>query len=120
MKRQKKRRKKTQQQSSLPTLNLSLPSLPKVDLISYKREKKGGKRISKADIRKLWEKQKGRCARCKKKLNPLAYHIDHKVPKALGGSDSIRNLQLLCPECHMLKTQEDRKKISRKKKRRSD
>ena len=81
MKRQKKRRKKTQQQSSLPTLNLSLPSLPKVDLISYKREKKGGKRISKADIRKLWEKQKGRCARCKKKLIPLHIILIIKFPR---------------------------------------
>ena len=85
-------------------------------LLDLDKDSKKRSHISKADVRKLWEKQKGRCARCKKKLNVHAYHIDHKVPKALGGSDSIRNLQLLCPECHMLKTQEDRKKISKAKK----
>ena len=46
------------------------------------------------------------------------HHIDHKKPLALGGSNSIRNLQALCPECHHVKTKYDRKKIAEARKKR--
>ena len=81
----------------------------------------GGKKsrrkyISKADEDKILERQKWKCARCGKTLKPGRYHIDHKKPLALGGSNSIRNLQALCPDCHHVKTKEDRKKIAKAKK----
>ena len=95
--------------------SIEFPSIPP----PFGEKRRRRRSISKSDIRKLWERQKGRCARCGKKLNPHAYHVDHKRPLALGGSNSIRNLQLLCPECHMLKTQEDRKKISKKRRKKS-
>jgi len=72
--------------------------------------------ISKADKDKILERQKWKCARCGKRLKPGRYHIDHKKPLALGGSNSIRNLQALCPDCHHIKTKEDRKKIAKAKK----
>ena len=31
---------------------------------------------------------------------PHASHVDHKVPRARGGSDEPSNLQLLCTACH--------------------
>jgi len=74
------------------------------------------KYISKADEDKILERQKWKCARCGKTLKPGRYHIDHKKPLALGGSNSIRNLQALCPNCHHVKTKEDRKKIAKAKK----
>ena len=81
-------------------------------------ERKNNKRVylSKADKDKILERQKWKCARCGKTLKPGRYHIDHKKPLALGGSNSIRNLEALCPDCHHVKTKEDRKKIAKAKK----
>jgi len=84
-------------------------------------EEKNNKRgyVYKDYRNKLWEKQKGKCAICKKKLDPTCYHVDHKKPVALGGKTILSNLQLLCPACHMKKTAEDRRKIAQSKKRKS-
>ena len=90
-----------------------------LDLFPSQEEKKGRKYIYKDYRNKLWKKQKGKCARCKKKLDPHNYHIDHKKPVALGGKTTLSNLQLLCPRCHMEKTAEDRRKIAERKKHRS-
>lgn len=52
----------------------------------------------------LYKRQKGKCAEisCKKPLNGK-YHADHVMPLALGGSNDIKNIQLLCPKCNQLK-----------------
>ena len=56
-----------------------------------------------ADIRLIHKNQKGRCWWCGKKLKGKQYHIDHRVPLALGGSDSPENLVVSCPQCNMRK-----------------
>lgn len=39
-----------------------------------------------------------------------ATEVDHKVPKAAGGTDSFANLRGVCKPCHSRKTaQEDRR-----------
>jgi 5-methylcytosine-specific restriction endonuclease McrA len=58
------------------------------------------------DITRLFKQQKGRCAYCAKSLR-TAFHIDHVVPLALGGSNWARNLQLLCPPCNLAKRAKD-------------
>lgn len=63
------------------------------------------------------ERQNWRCAKYGETLRGRRYLIDHKKPLALGGSNSIRNLQALCPECHHVKTIEDMKKIVRARRR---
>ena len=35
------------------------------------------------------------------------YEVDHKIHLFKAGSNSIDNLQILCPECHRTKTAED-------------
>ena len=37
----------------------------------------------------------------------IAKDVDHRVPKAKGGSDAMENLQSLCRTCHTTKTIED-------------
>ncbi len=72
--------------------------------------------ISKDTKLKVIERHKDKCAICGKRLKIGGYHIEHKRAVALGGRDSIRNLQALCPSCHDRKNKEDARKIARKKK----
>ena len=65
---------------------------------------------------KLLKRQKGKCKKCGKKLTGDLFAVDHIKARALGGSESIDNKQLLCHDCHAIKTREDRDKISKKKK----
>lgn len=45
----------------------------------------------------------GVCANCQ---GP-GTHADHIVPKAMGGTDALDNLQTLCAPCHYRKTARD-------------
>lgn len=45
----------------------------------------------------LYKRQQGRCFACRRSLPKDVFHIDHKVPLALGGTDELRNYQLLLP-----------------------
>lgn len=57
---------------------------------------------------KLLKQQNGRCAYCR--LNFIdgdLLEIDHKIPKRLGGKDSLNNYQLLHRHCHDKKTAND-------------
>lgn len=54
----------------------------------------------------LLEKQRNRCAACRKSLTD-GYHVDHIVPLARGGSNDIGNIQLLCAACNLSKGHSD-------------
>lgn len=46
------------------------------------------------------------CSECKKSGRILpAHEVDHKVPKAQGGTDDPSNLQAINRDCHKRKTQ---------------
>ena len=52
----------------------------------------------------LYHKQKGICQKgCGEKYRIGQFHVDHIKPLALGGKDELRNKQLLCMECNVLK-----------------
>ncbi len=40
---------------------------------------------------------------------PLAAQADHIIPLQTGGADDIRNLQMLCANCHAEKTRKEAK-----------
>lgn len=66
---------------------------------------------------KLLKQQKGKCPWCglhffEKERDVM--EVDHKVPKALGGKDEYKNLQLLHRHCHDEKTREDTAEIRKK------
>jgi 5-methylcytosine-specific restriction endonuclease McrA len=51
---------------------------------------------------RLYALQKGKCACCGAKLGNK-YHLDHRMPLALGGSNTDDNMQLLTPKCNLQK-----------------
>lgn len=73
----------------------------------YASRRRAAKRDSRGqhtheDIRCLLAKQHRRCNGCSCSLRK-GYHVDHKHPLVLGGSNGPRNLQLLCPSCNSAK-----------------
>ena len=58
------------------------------------------KNIIKAD---LYHRQDETCYGCGEKCDLRFMHLDHLIPKARGGQDVERNLQLLCSTCNGMK-----------------
>lgn len=57
-------------------------------------------------------KEFGYCFRCKTKGTPYnRLEIDHIIPVHKGGSNNIRNLRILCQNCHRLRHKLENPKI---------
>lgn len=56
----------------------------------------------KEDINRILVAQNFKCTACKKDISD-AYHVDHIMPLALGGTNWPDNLQCLCPRCNCSK-----------------
>lgn len=57
---------------------------------------------------RLWERCKGHCQNCQRKIMAgEKKHIDHEKPLADGGRHAESNLQILCVPCHVQKTGEE-------------
>lgn len=45
----------------------------------------------------VWQRANSRCENCQ---SYYALQIEHDFPKALGGTDELENLKLLCRSCN--------------------
>ena len=66
-------------------------------------ESRSRKPISKLIKKALYDNQKGKCMYCGRKLDLADMHADHKTPFNRNGSDSDKNLQMLCGPCNTRK-----------------
>lgn len=66
---------------------------PKV--MTYEREP-----IPRAVQQEVWRRDAGRCVQCQSQER-LEY--DHMIPVSKGGSNTARNIQLLCEKCNRVK-----------------
>lgn len=65
------------------------------------KEEKRSRRISKSVQREVWKRDEGRCVECKSKE---LLEFDHIIPFSRGGSNTVRNIQLLCESCNRKKS----------------
>lgn len=63
------------------------------------------RRLKKRDSLKahLLKVQKGKCVYCNDRLVAGKFHIDHIMPRKLGGSEERSNFQLTCSHCNHTK-----------------
>lgn len=66
------------------------------------RKRENGGSLSKGLVEKLYQLQRGKCACCGVSLGD-DYHLDHKIPIALGGANEDWNMQLLTATCNRKK-----------------
>lgn len=60
-------------------------------------------------VRRIRARDCDMCQPCERRGDLSLYAaIDHKVPKAQGGTDDDDNLQVICRECHTAKTSAER------------
>ena len=57
--------------------------------------------ISSAVRREVWRRDEGKCVKCGSRSN-LEY--DHIIPVSRGGSNTARNIELLCKACNRAKS----------------
>ncbi len=66
------------------------------DLNSLRRE-----RITEKVRHEVWRRDQGKCVRCGSSKN---LEFDHIIPVSRGGSNTARNIQLLCESCNRRKS----------------
>jgi hypothetical protein len=59
-------------------------------------------------------RQQYRCAHCRELLHPDS-QADHIVPWSLSADDADSNIQILCPNCHAAKSQDEAPRLRRAK-----
>jgi 5-methylcytosine-specific restriction endonuclease McrA len=63
---------------------------------------RGTDRATARALAAMWKSQRGKCALTGRRLDRSA-QLDHKIPRARGGGDTIENLQWLCEEANLAK-----------------
>ena len=86
------KRRRIEKAMTLATMSESTPS--------DRYDSEGGRDIPREVKLNVWQRDRGKCVVCgsKKRLE-----FDHIIPLSLGGSNTERNIQLLCESCNRTK-----------------
>ena len=68
------------------------------------------RKVSESVKKEVAHRQNYRCYKCDQMLPPT-FQTDHIIPHSISNDDSLENLQVLCPNCHSLKTQRENVRI---------
>ena len=63
--------------------------------------------FSKPQRIEIWKDKDHVCNKCLKVVKEKEFDIDHILPIAIGGTNNISNLQILCKACHGDKTRSE-------------
>lgn len=57
--------------------------------------------LGKTEWMKLWRREGGMCLACGESFSQLVHPTEHHLkPRSQGGADDLRNLVMLCRQCH--------------------
>jgi len=76
------------------------PAQPAGDFHEETGQAERSRRISESVRHEVWRRDQGRCCQCGSQEN---LEFDHIIPFSKGGSNTARNLQLLCEVCNAKK-----------------
>ena len=69
--------------------------------VEFEKESNGRQAIPSEVRREVWRRDQGKCSKCDSREN-LEY--DHIIPVIKGGSNTARNIELLCENCNRAKS----------------
>ena len=73
--------------------------------------------FTRSQQKKIFDKQKGRCAMCSERLELSSTHYHHKKPWSEGGKTTVQNGIAVCTKCHDRHHNDERvKKVEKKMK----
>jgi 5-methylcytosine-specific restriction protein A len=69
--------------------------------------------FSVATRKAAYDRAKGRCEECGRRLGEYRPQYHHAVEASLGGTNELKNCVVLCPPCHRIVTKERRPEMDK-------
>jgi hypothetical protein len=63
-----------------------------------------GKEITESSKKHLKDFKSNTCKYCKEVYDPQHLEVDHRIAMCFGGNNDVMNLQVLCINCHRVKS----------------
>ncbi len=81
--------------------DIATEALKLLSSAEFEKESDNGRQAIPSEVRReVWRRDEGRCVKCGSREN---LEFDHIIPVSRGGSNTARNIELLCENCNRLK-----------------